>query len=114
MGRSGLPAHLRTRLKETPSSFRATRDVMLRASHVAATALLHHSPFSRGSRAPSALTGKASYEDRKLLRTTQFRTPYQYHAVPRISTIEEAACLRTYALPVAFVLLGMLCLARRM
>ena len=34
-----------------------------------------------------------SCEDRKLLRTTQFRTPY--HAVPRISTIEEAACLRT-------------------
>jgi len=32
------------------------------------------------SRAPSALTGEASYEDRKLLRTTQFRTPY--HAVP--------------------------------
>jgi len=36
------------------------------------------------------------YEDRKLLRTTQFRTPY--HAVPRISIFEEAACLRTYAL----------------
>jgi len=69
---------------------------MLSASHAAATALLHHSPFSlSGSRAPSALTGEASYEDRKLLRTTQFPTPY--HAVPRISTIEEAACLRTYA-----------------
>jgi len=48
--RSGLPAHLRTsfsvahlrtRLKEAPSSLRATRDVMLCASHVAATALLH-------------------------------------------------------------------------
>jgi len=36
-----LPAHLRTRLKEAPSSFRATRDVMLSASHVAATTLLH-------------------------------------------------------------------------
>jgi len=39
--RSGLPAHLRTRLKEAPSSFRTTRDVLLSASHVAATALLH-------------------------------------------------------------------------
>jgi len=44
--RSGLPAHLRTRLKEAPCSFRATRDVMLSASHVAATALLHQPPFS--------------------------------------------------------------------
>jgi len=35
-----MPEHLRTRLKEAPSSFRATRDVMLSASHVAATALL--------------------------------------------------------------------------
>jgi len=34
-----LPAHLRTRLKEAPSSFRATRNVILSASHVAATAL---------------------------------------------------------------------------
>jgi len=41
-----LPAHLRTRLKEARSSFRAAGDVMLRASHEAATALLHHSPFS--------------------------------------------------------------------
>jgi len=32
--------HLRTRLKDAPSTFRATRDVMLSASHVAATALL--------------------------------------------------------------------------
>ena len=32
--RSGLPAHLRTRLKGAPSSFHATRDVMLSASHV--------------------------------------------------------------------------------
>jgi len=32
--------HLRTRLKGSPSSFRATRDVMLSASHVAATVLL--------------------------------------------------------------------------
>ena len=39
--RSGLPAPLRTSLKEAPSSFRATRDVVLSASHVAATALLH-------------------------------------------------------------------------
>ena len=31
--------HLRTRLKEAPSSFRATRDAILSASHVAATAL---------------------------------------------------------------------------
>ena len=42
--RSGLPAHLRTRLKEAPGSFRATGgDVMLSASHPAATALLHQS-----------------------------------------------------------------------
>ena len=42
--RGGLPAHLRTRSKDAPSSFHATRDVMLSASHVAATTLLHHSP----------------------------------------------------------------------
>jgi len=35
-----MPARLRTRLKEAPSNFRATRDVKLSASHVAATALL--------------------------------------------------------------------------
>jgi len=44
--RSVLPAHWRTRLKEAPSSFRAARDVMLSASHLATTALLHHSPLS--------------------------------------------------------------------
>jgi len=38
--RSGLPAHLRTGLKEAPRSFRATRVVTRSASHVAATALL--------------------------------------------------------------------------
>ena len=32
-------AHPCTRLKEAPSSFRATRDAMLSASHVATTAL---------------------------------------------------------------------------
>ena len=37
---SGLPAHLSTRLKGAPSSFRATGDVILSAPHVAATALL--------------------------------------------------------------------------
>jgi len=36
-----LPAHLRTRLKGAPSSFRATGVVILSAPHVAATALLH-------------------------------------------------------------------------
>jgi len=42
LGLSGsLRAHLRTWLKRAPSSFRATRDVILSASHVAATALLH-------------------------------------------------------------------------
>jgi len=35
-----LPAHLGTRLKGAPSSFRATRDVVLSAWRVAATALL--------------------------------------------------------------------------
>jgi len=70
---------------------------MLSASHAAATAATSLPLLSlSGRRAPSALTGEASYEDRKLLRTTQFRTPH--HAVLRISTIEEAACLRTYAL----------------
>ena len=39
--RSGLPAHLSTRLKGAPSSFLATGDVILSAPHVAATALLH-------------------------------------------------------------------------
>jgi len=43
---SGLPAHLRTRLNEAPSSFGVTRDVMLSASHVAATALLQKWPTS--------------------------------------------------------------------
>ena len=42
-----MPAHLRTRLKEAPSSFRATRDVMLSASHVAATALLHELAYGQ-------------------------------------------------------------------
>ena len=45
--RSGLPAHLRTRLMKAPSSFRATRDVMLSTSHVAATALLQQSTCSQ-------------------------------------------------------------------
>jgi len=40
--RSGLPAHLRTRLKGAPSRFRATGDIILSAPHVAATALLHY------------------------------------------------------------------------
>jgi len=35
-----LACALRTRLKGAPRSFRATRDAMLSASHVAATALL--------------------------------------------------------------------------
>jgi len=44
----GSPALLRTRLKEAPSSFRATRDVILkRAAHVVvAFAPLHHSSLS--------------------------------------------------------------------
>ena len=37
---SGLPAHLSTRLKGVPSSFRATGDVILSSPYVAATALL--------------------------------------------------------------------------
>jgi len=49
-----------------------------------------------GIRAPSALTGEAPYEDRFELPTT--RRSFELHAVPRISTIDEAACLRTYAL----------------
>ena len=43
---SGLLAPLSTRLKGATSSFRATGDVVLSALCVAATALLHHSPFS--------------------------------------------------------------------
>jgi len=46
----------------------------------APSALASRAPSALASRAQSALTGEASYEDRKLLRTTHFRTPY--HAVP--------------------------------
>ena len=55
--RSGVPAHLRTRLKEAPSSFRATRDVMLSASHVAASALLHKEFYGRER------IGESNYHD---------------------------------------------------
>jgi len=48
--RSGLPARLRTRLKGAPSSFCAARDVILSASHVAATALLHKRVVTLSSR----------------------------------------------------------------
>jgi len=44
---------------------------------------------------PFAYALEASYEDRKLFRTTQFRTPY--HAVPHISTTKkQLACALTH------------------
>jgi len=93
-----LPVHLRTRLKEAPSSFCATRDVILSASHIAVTTLRWLRVLSQGVLSPrSESQGVLSPRSECSYRRSLVRGPWAFahdavsNSLPRtarISTIE--------------------------